>query len=53
MYPASFDYYRPKNLKDAVSLLRKKKDAKLRRGQQPPSRDEAVKAPAAIIDIGR
>ena len=32
MYPTSFDYYRPKNLKEAITLLRKKKDAKLLAG---------------------
>ena len=32
MYPASFDYHRPKTLKDAIALLKKKKDAKLLAG---------------------
>jgi aerobic carbon-monoxide dehydrogenase medium subunit len=55
MYPASFEYYRPKNLKDAVSLLRKKKDAKLLAGGHSllPAMKLRVSAPAAIIDIGR
>lgn len=55
MYPASFDYYRPKNLKDAVALLRKKKDAKLLAGGHSllPAMKLRVSAPAAIIDIGR
>ncbi len=55
MYPASFDYYRPKNLKDAVTLLRKKKDAKLLAGGHSllPAMRLRVSAPAAIIDIGR
>ncbi len=55
MYPASFDYYRPKNLKDAVTLLRKKKDAKLLAGGHSllPAMKLRVSAPAAIIDIGR
>src|SRR3972149_6584620 len=55
MYPASFDYYRPKNLKDAVSLLKKKKDAKLLAGGHSilPAMKLRVSAPAALIDIGR
>ena len=55
MYPASFDYYRPKNLKDAVTLLRKKKDAKLLAGGHSllPAMKLRVSSPAAIIDIGR
>ncbi|MCI0409961.1 MAG: FAD binding domain-containing protein, partial [Acidobacteria bacterium] len=55
MYPASFDYYRPRNLKDAVTLLRKKKDAKLLAGGHSllPAMKLRVSAPAAIIDIGR
>src|SRR3972149_8120233 len=55
MYPASFDYYRPKNLKDAVSLLKKKKDAKLLAGGHSllPAMKLRVSAPSALIDIGR
>jgi carbon-monoxide dehydrogenase medium subunit len=55
MYPASFEYYRPKNLKDAVSLLRKKKDSKLLAGGHSllPAMKLRVSSPAAIIDIGR
>ncbi len=55
MYPASFDYYRPKNLKDAVSLLKKKKDAKLLAGGHSllPAMKLRVSAPAVLIDIGR
>jgi carbon-monoxide dehydrogenase medium subunit len=55
MYPASFDYYRPKNLKDAVSLLRKTKDAKLLAGGHSllPAMKLRVSSPAAVIDIGR
>jgi carbon-monoxide dehydrogenase medium subunit len=55
MYPASFDYYRAKNLKDAVSLLRKKKDAKLLAGGHSllPAMKLRVSSPAALIDIGR
>ncbi len=55
MYPASFEYYRPKNLKDAVALLRKKKDAKLLAGGHSllPAMKLRVSSPAAVIDIGR
>jgi carbon-monoxide dehydrogenase medium subunit len=55
MYPASFEYHRPKNLKDAVALLRKKKDSKLLAGGHSllPAMKLRVSSPAAIIDIGR
>jgi carbon-monoxide dehydrogenase medium subunit len=55
MYPASFDYYRPKNLKEAISLLRKNKDAKLLAGGHSllPAMKLRVSSPSALIDIGR
>lgn len=55
MYSASFDYYRPKNLKEAVALLRKKKDAKLLAGGHSllPAMKLRLAAPAALIDLGR
>jgi carbon-monoxide dehydrogenase medium subunit len=55
MYPATFDYYRPKNLKEALALLRKKKDAKLLAGGHSllPAMKLRVAAPSAVIDIGR
>jgi aerobic carbon-monoxide dehydrogenase medium subunit len=55
MYPASFDYYRPKNLKEAVALLRKTRDAKLLAGGHSllPAMRLRVSAPGALIDIGR
>jgi carbon-monoxide dehydrogenase medium subunit len=55
MYPASFDYYRPKNLKEAVALLRKTRDAKLLAGGHSllPAMKLRVSSPAAVIDIGR
>lgn len=55
MYPASFDYYRPKNLKEAVALLRKTKDAKLLAGGHSllPAMRLRMSSPAALIDIGR
>lgn len=55
MYPASFDYYRPKNLKEATALLKKTKDAKLLAGGHSllPAMKLRVSSPAAVIDIGR
>lgn len=55
MYPTSFDYYRPKNLKEAIALLRKKKDAKLLAGGHSllPAMKLRMSSPAALIDIGR
>lgn len=55
MYPANFDYYRPKNLKEAISLLKKKKDAKLLAGGHSliPAMKLRVSSPSALIDIGR
>jgi carbon-monoxide dehydrogenase medium subunit len=55
MYPASFEYYRPKNLKEALSLLRKNKDAKLLAGGHSllPAMKLRVSSPSALIDIGR
>ena len=54
MYPANFDYYRPKNLKEAITLLRKKKDAKLLAGGHSllPAMKLRVSSPNALIDIG-
>ena len=55
MYAASFDYYRPKNLKQAVQLLRKHKDAKILAGGHSllPAMKLRVSSPSALIDIGR
>jgi carbon-monoxide dehydrogenase medium subunit len=55
MYPASFDYYRPKNVKEAAALLKKKKDAKLLAGGHSllPAMKLRVSSPATLIDIGR
>jgi len=55
MYPASFEYYRPKNLKEAISLLKKNKEAKLLAGGHSllPAMKLRVSAPSALIDIGR
>lgn len=55
MYPTSFDYYRPKNLKEAITLLRKHKDAKLLAGGHSllPAMKLRVSSPSALIDIAR
>ena len=55
MYASSFEYYRPKDLKEATALLKKKRDAKLLAGGHSllPAMKLRVSAPAAIIDIGR
>ena len=55
MYAASFDYYRPTNLKQAVQLLRKHKDAKILAGGHSllPAMKLRVSSPSALIDIGR
>ena len=55
MYPASFDYHRPKTLKDAIALLKKNKDAKLLAGGHSllPAMKLRVSSPSALIDIGQ
>ena len=55
MYAANFDYYRPKNLKDAVKLLHKHKDAVILAGGHSllPAMKLRVSSPSALIDIGR
>jgi carbon-monoxide dehydrogenase medium subunit len=55
MYAASFDYYRPKNLKKAVQLLRKHKDAQILAGGHSlvPAMKLRVSSPSALIDIGQ
>jgi carbon-monoxide dehydrogenase medium subunit len=55
MYASSFDYYRPKNLKKAIALLRKHKDAKILAGGHSllPAMKLRVTSPSALVDIGR
>ncbi len=54
MYASSFDYYRPKNLKKAIALLRKHKDAKILAGGHSllPAMKLRVTSPSALVDIG-
>src|SRR5262245_61882956 len=55
MYPASFDYYRPRSVAEAVELLRTKKGAKVLAGGHSllPAMKLRVSAPPALVDIGR
>ena len=55
MYASSFEYHRPKNLKEAIQLLKKKKDVKLLAGGHSliPAMKLRVSSPGAVIDIGR
>jgi len=55
MYPASFDYYRPKTVAEAVKLLSQNKDAKVLAGGHSllPQMKLRVTAPSALVDIGR
>lgn len=55
MYSASFEYHRPKNVREAIALLRKNKDAKILAGGHSllPAMKLRVAAPSAVIDIGR
>jgi carbon-monoxide dehydrogenase medium subunit len=55
MYAATFDYYRPKDLKDAMQLLRKHKDAVILAGGHSllPAMKLRVSSPSALVDIGR
>jgi carbon-monoxide dehydrogenase medium subunit len=55
MYPAEFDYYRPKTLAEAVEALRKHKGAKVLAGGHSllPMMKLRTTAPPALVDIGR
>ena len=55
MYSENFDYYRPKNLKEAIALLKSKKDAKLIAGGHSliPAMKLRLSSPSALIDISR
>ncbi len=53
MYPASFEYYRPKTLAEAVTLLGRHKEAKVLAGGHSllPVLKLRLAAPSALIDI--
>ncbi len=55
MYPASFDYYRPKTVAEAVNLLSKNRKAQLLAGGHSllPAMKLRVASPSALVDIGR
>lgn len=55
MYSAEFEYYRAKNVADAVKALQKNKDAKLLAGGHSliPAMKLRTTAPGLLIDIGR
>ena len=55
MYPASFEYHRPKSLAEAADLLRAHKGAKLLAGGHSllPAMKLRVATPPALVDIGR
>ncbi len=55
MYSANVDYYRPTSLSEAVSLLRKNKEARVLAGGHSliPMMKLRTAAPSALVDIGR
>ena len=55
MYPASFDYYRPKTVAEAVKLLGQNKNARVLAGGHSllPQMKLRVATPSALVDIGR
>jgi carbon-monoxide dehydrogenase medium subunit len=55
MYPAEFDYYRPKTLAEALAMLRKHKGSKVLAGGHSllPMMKLRTTAPPALVDIGR
>jgi len=55
MYAPNFDYYRPKSIKEAITLLGKNKDAKLLAGGHSliPAMKLRASSPSALIDISR
>jgi carbon-monoxide dehydrogenase medium subunit len=55
MYAPTFEYYRPKNLNEALELLRKNKDAKVLAGGHSllPAMKLRTTSPSALVDIGR
>jgi carbon-monoxide dehydrogenase medium subunit len=55
MYPATFDYYRAKNLPDAIRLLGAHADAKVLAGGHSliPMMKLRLATPPALVDIGR
>ena len=54
MYPAEFDYYRPKSLAEATALLRKHKDSRVLAGGHSllPAMKFRLATPRVLVDIG-
>jgi aerobic carbon-monoxide dehydrogenase medium subunit len=55
MFPASFDYHRPKTIQEAVKLLREVKGSRVLAGGHSllPAMKLRLASPAALIDISR
>ncbi len=55
MFPAQFDYHRPKTINEALKLLRDVKGARVLAGGHSllPAMKLRLAAPAALVDIGR
>ncbi len=55
MFPAPFDYHRPKTVDEAIKLLREVKGARVLAGGHSllPAMKLRLASPAALIDIGR
>jgi carbon-monoxide dehydrogenase medium subunit len=55
MYPASFRYYRPATLQEALSILQQEPEARPLAGGQSliPAMKLRLMAPAALVDLGR
>lgn len=55
MYPASFEYFRPKTIAQATAYLAKHKDSKVLAGGHSllPAMKLRLASPAALVDIGR
>ena len=55
MIPATFDYFRPRTLDEALSLLSNHEDAKVLAGGHSliPAMKLRLAQPKAVIDIGR
>ena len=54
MYPAEFDYYRPKSLAEATALLRKHKESRVLAGGHSllPAMRFRLATPKVLVDIG-
>ena len=54
MYPAEFDYYRPRSVAEATALLRKHKDSRVLAGGHSllPAMKFRLATPRVLVDIG-